>query len=318
MTFDPRLNVVDLTALQARITQLDMQKANASTVGGLATRLNAAETHIGEKAPLATVTALSSTVATKADVAVVNALSSTVAAKADTAAVTALSSTVASKADATAVATALGTKADVSALAAKADVSALALKADATALANKADVSQLATKADSSAVTSALATKADASTVSSLSSTVAGKADTAALAAVAATVPALATNAPPAAAQNSVVGAAVVAAREDHTHKLRFKRVPLVTNASGQVSVVWTEPFGSTPVMNDPSIMDAAGGRYTCTCLANSAAGCTYQISKARTLPAVLTLLSQLLGYDTWQPAPAGLTVYVSGAEATQ
>lgn len=152
----------------------------------------------------------------------------------------------------------------------------------------------------------------------------AGKADKTAVAlaladkAALALVPALATAPPPAVVQDGAAGSSGKAAREDHTHKLRYKRAALVTDANGRVAVTWAEAFASVPVMSMPVVMDATAGNYTATCIANTAAGCTFQIKKARPLPAVIALLGTLVNYDTWQPAPAGLTVYVSGAEATQ
>lgn len=116
------------------------QKANASTVGGLATAVNS-------KASQSSVDALAGTVAGKADAAALasKANLSDLAAKADVAA-------LANKANSADVATALASKADATALAAKANASdvstALAAKADASALAAKANTADLPLPAD--------------------------------------------------------------------------------------------------------------------------------------------------------------------------
>lgn len=134
MTYNPKIPTeADIAALQNALNQ----KANASTVGGIVTALNA-------KAPQSAVDALA---AQKADAAALSAkadaaaVAQALAAKADAAA-------LASKADTSAVTQALSTKADASALAAKADVSALASKADVSALAAKANTADLPKPAD--------------------------------------------------------------------------------------------------------------------------------------------------------------------------
>lgn len=95
-----------LASQQAQINQ----KANASTVGGLATAVNS-------KASQSSVDALAGTVASKAD-------ATALASKAD-------ASALAAKANASDVSTALATKADASALAAKANAADIPLPADA-------------------------------------------------------------------------------------------------------------------------------------------------------------------------------------------
>lgn len=145
-----------------------------------------------------------------------------------------------------------------------------------------------------------------------------GKASTTALTMVAQTVPALAASAPKAILQDGATGSAVRAAREDHTHELRFKRARLTTDKAGVVKVTWKEPFGVEPVMNLPVVLDPLGGKYSATLLVNGTTGCTFQINKARSLPTVIALLSALVNYDTWIAAPAGLTVHVAGAEPTE
>lgn len=283
MTYDPRLTVVDLDTLNQRITALDMQKANASTVGGIATRLNAAESDIATKAAAS--------------------------------AVTALSSTVANKADASAVATALGTKADVSALASKADTSALALKADATALASKADVSALATKADSSAVTSALATKADAATVTSLSSSVASKADTTALTALAATVPVITNEAPLAEAVSptaGIDGMKVPGGKHQHPRLSSTTQATIATGSTVTVTfsrtfttppgVVFTEIGGATGATAQPAVFKVeswvmTGSLYT---------GCVVRAWRGQTLPQNLVTLLLTAIYNLFGASVVG------------
>lgn len=129
-----------LTSQQNQINQ----KANASTVGGLATAVNS-------KASQSSVDALAGTVAGKADAAALasKADASALAAKANSADV---ATALASKADAAALATKANASDVSTALAAKANVSdvgtALAAKADASALAAKANTADLPLPAD--------------------------------------------------------------------------------------------------------------------------------------------------------------------------
>lgn len=91
-----------------------------------------------------------------------------------------------------------------------------------------------------------------------------------------------------------------------------FQCKQAVTNANGHVIVVWDRPFMDVPIPISFQILDPAGGVYVATLLANSANGLTYQVRQQRTLPAVISLVGTLGGYDTFQPAPAGLAAYVS------
>ncbi|MEO7468534.1 MAG: hypothetical protein ABIV36_16080 [Sphingobium limneticum] len=127
-------------ALDSQQNQIN-QKANASTVGGLATAVNS-------KASQSAVDALAGTVAGKADAAALasKANLADLATKADI-------SALASKANSADVTVALAAKADAAALAAKANASDVS-----TALANKADASALAAKASASDLTALAAT----------------------------------------------------------------------------------------------------------------------------------------------------------------
>lgn len=91
-----------------------------------------------------------------------------------------------------------------------------------------------------------------------------------------------------------------------------FQCLSMQTDANGQLVVQWPAVFSDIPIPISAQILDPAGGVYSFTLLSNSAAGLVYQVKKQRTLPAVISLLGTLAGYDTYQPAPAGMTCYVS------
>lgn len=91
-----------------------------------------------------------------------------------------------------------------------------------------------------------------------------------------------------------------------------LQRMKTDTDANGQLVVVWPTAFNDVPIPISFQILDPAGGVYAATLLANSATGLTYQVQKKRSLPAVIALLGTIAGYDTYQPAPAGLACYVS------
>lgn len=106
-------------------------------------------------------------------------------------------------------------------------------------------------------------------------------------------------------------------ALEDHSHPARVQRGSWTTDAAGQVSVAWPVAFGAPPIPNAPVVLDAGGGRYAYTVISNTAATTLFQITRQRVLPSPLTLLSALVGYDTFTAAPAGLTVFCSAGPAT-
>lgn len=81
-----------MASLRQEVTDLDFGKANASTVGGLVTKVNSVQDAMAMKADASALTAVAQDVAGKADV-------SALAAKADASAVAAVSDTVAKKAD---------------------------------------------------------------------------------------------------------------------------------------------------------------------------------------------------------------------------
>lgn len=91
-----------------------------------------------------------------------------------------------------------------------------------------------------------------------------------------------------------------------------------VITSGGNAIVVWAQQFANVPVPLGFEVLDPAGAIYTATLIANSASGLTYAVKKSRTLPASLTLLSDLLNYNTWIAAPDGLTCYVSAKLPTQ
>jgi hypothetical protein len=158
-----------------------------------------------------------------------------------------------------------------------------------------------------------------ASPVPDLSGYALAAAMTSALAAKAATsaIPAAASSAPPAIAGASDKGSSPAYALADHTHKTSLQKAQVTTNGSGVASVTWGTAFPSAPCLS-VLVLDATGARYTATILTNSTTACTIQIAKARLLPAVLTLLSNLLNYDVFQPAGSGVTVHIIAGVATQ
>lgn len=81
-----------MASLQQEVADLDFGKANASTVGGLATKVNSVQVAVTTKAEASAVAAVALAVVGKADV-------SALAAKADASTVAAVSDTVAKKAD---------------------------------------------------------------------------------------------------------------------------------------------------------------------------------------------------------------------------
>lgn len=122
MTYNPTIipSQANVDGLQQQITALDQQKANASTVGGLATQVNS-----------------------KADQSALNSLSATVSGKADASSVSAALSGKADASTVSALSTAVAGKADASALAGKADTGALtALAATVPTIANETPMAE--------------------------------------------------------------------------------------------------------------------------------------------------------------------------------
>lgn len=118
----------------------------------------------------------------------------------------------------------------------------------------------------------------------------------------------------PGAVWNKSTGAPAFAAAPTPAfgNPILFQCMALATDANGQLVVNWPVAFSDVPIPISAQILDPAGGVYAFTLLSNTANGLIYQVRKQRTLPAVVSLLGALAGYDTYQPAPAGMTCYVS------
>lgn len=89
------------------------------------------------------------------------------------------------------------------------------------------------------------------------------------------------------------------------------------TNAAGALTVTFPNGrFSAAPVVSAVVEAGADGRDYNATITSVSATTCVIRVRRSRTLPAVLSLLSALVGYDPWE-APGVCTVHILAQPAT-
>lgn len=107
------------------------------------------------------------------------------------------------------------------------------------------------------------------------------------------------------------VGAAIAVPHADHAHPRLTATASGVLDANGEAVITFTRTFSQKPAVSIVLVEDGAaqpvifrveawtivGGVYT---------GCTIKGQRTRTLPAVILLLTALVGYDIAAGASAG------------
>lgn len=90
------------------------------------------------------------------------------------------------------------------------------------------------------------------------------------------------------------------------------------TDASGNATWAFSPAFAAAPVMG--FMVENTGSQpYSCEITAISATSVTIKVRQAQTLPAVLTLLTQLIGFNIFGGTTiSGIRVHLRASPATQ
>lgn len=118
-------------------------------------------------------------------------------------------------------------------------------------------------------------------------------------------------------------------ALEDHTHATRVQRVAMVTAADGTATWTYARPIvvaaGKTPPLaymvedtGSPVVVQVTGRTFTTAGGQDTHTAVTVRAQRARTLPATLTVLTALVGYDVFAGAASGVRVNLWAADPTQ
>lgn len=130
-------------------------------------------------------------------------------------------------------------------------------------------------------------------------------------------VPAASQATPPAAALNGSVGTTTdVYALADHTHEVKVQRTIVTTDASGNATWTFAKSFNNLPAVT--ALANTTGMPIAISITAKSKTSVSIQAKQSRALPAVLTLLTNLLSYNIFSDAASGVQIDVFAAEVTQ
>ncbi|GJE37835.1 hypothetical protein [Methylobacterium persicinum] len=135
--------------------------------------------------------------------------------------------------------------------------------------------------------------------------------------------------APPATALDGTPGTSTAYARADHTHAARIQRTVMTTAADGTATFTFarpiTVPSGQVPVIaymvqdtGSPIIVQITGRTWTTANGLDTHTAVTIKAQRSRTLPAALSTLTGLVGYDIFGTAASGVQVNLFVADPTQ
>lgn len=120
---------------------------------------------------------------------------------------------------------------------------------------------------------------------------------------------------------NEQVGGAVGAATEYMRSDAKIPRITraatVVTDASGNWSVTWATPLLVTPAVI-PLPVNPGTQPIVCNVSTSTTTGATGSCWQARTLPAVIGLLTVLLNYSVFTTPPTGTQVQLVALPPTQ
>ncbi|BAQ43977.1 hypothetical protein [Methylobacterium aquaticum] len=134
---------------------------------------------------------------------------------------------------------------------------------------------------------------------------------------------------PPATGLDGMLGTSTQYARADHTHAVRVQRVARTTAADGTLTWVFARsivvPSGETPPLaymvedtGSPVVVQVTGRTFTTAGGQDTHTAVTVRAQRARTLPATLTVLTALVGYDVFAGGASGVRVNLWAADPTQ
>jgi hypothetical protein len=146
---------------------------------------------------------------------------------------------------------------------------------------------------------------------------------------VAAAVPQPAAATPPATALDGVLGTATKFAREDHTHAARVQRTAMLTAADGTVTWTFARPIvcatGKVPPISNmvedtgsPVVVQITGRAFTSAGGFDTHTSVTIKAQRSQTLPATLLTLANLVSFNVFGIAAAGVKVNLFAADPTQ
>lgn len=145
-------------------------------------------------------------------------------------------------------------------------------------------------------------------------STLATKAD---IEAVQAAQPQPASATPPSEVVGGQMGSQVRYAREDHTHPRITRAAVVTTDSTGAWSVTWAAAVSTPPVVL-PVPVNASTQPIVCNVTTRTTTSASGRCWLARTLPATLTLLTNLISFDIFGGAATGIQVQVLAIPVTQ
>lgn len=151
----------------------------------------------------------------------------------------------------------------------------------------------------------------------------AGSVDTSSLAtkaevqAIQAAQPQPAASTPPSEMLGGQTGSQTRYAREDHTHPRITRAAVVTTDSSGGWTVTWSSPVTTPPVVL-PVPVNSSTQPIVCNVATRTTTAATGRCWLARTLPATLTLLTNLVSFDLFGAAATGIQVQVLAIPVTQ
>ncbi|SFV06022.1 hypothetical protein SAMN02799631_04338 [Methylobacterium sp. 174MFSha1.1] len=142
-------------------------------------------------------------------------------------------------------------------------------------------------------------------------------------------MPAPGTATPPATALDGTPGTSTLYARADHTHAARVQRTVLTTLADGTATWTFARPIavptGRLPPIaymvedtGTPVVVQITGRTMTTDGTMDTHTAVAIRAQRARTLPAALTVLTALVGFDIFGGSASGVRVNVWAADPTQ
>lgn len=146
---------------------------------------------------------------------------------------------------------------------------------------------------------------------------------------VAAAVPQPAVATPPATALDGALGTATKFAREDHTHAARVQRTAMLTAADGTVTWTFARPIvcatGKVPPISNmvedtgsPVVVQITGRAFTSAGGFDTHTSVTIKAQRSQALPATLLTLANLVSFNVFGIAAAGVKVSLFAADPTQ
>lgn len=122
---------------------------------------------------------------------------------------------------------------------------------------------------------------------------------------------------PPSEVVGGQTGSQVRYAREDHTHPRITRAAVVTTDSTGAWSVIWAAPVATAPVVL-PVPVNTSTQPIVCNVATRTTTSASGRCWLARTLPATLTLLTNLVSFDIFGGAATGTQVQILAIPATQ